>query len=229
VTFDDDPAGQRLTIEYVRRTRRKRFDDRRIRVDVTVPEGTQLQVGTASADTEVSGRIGSVTVRSASGDTVAGDVAGRVEVHSASGDLTLGSVADGLSFTSASGDLEVRSVAGPLAVRTASGDVTVGSAAGDVRCTTIAGDTEIRALGAGDAFFKSVSGDIEVGIVPGTGVRYDLASMSGRTQCDLADAAPPERGDAALVLRAGTVSGDIHLRRAADRTADRVPDQAVAR
>jgi DUF4097 and DUF4098 domain-containing protein YvlB len=220
VTFADDPdGGHRLSVEYRRRTRLKWFDDRRIRVEVSVPEGTQLRVETASADVDATGRFGSATVNNASGDVRLGEVTGRVEVQVASGDLDVASVGGDLSFTSASGDVRAGAASGDVRVRTASGDVTIQAAAADVRCTTVSGDVEIGSLSAGDATFKSVSGDIDVGVASGTRVMFDISSMSGRTESELTVAATPSDADAALRLYAGSVSGDIRIRREVSRPA----------
>ena len=220
VTFDDDrDGGHRLSIEYKRRTRFKWLDDHKVRVEVSVPEGTDLRIGTASANVDATGRLGSAKVRSASGHVTLGEVTGRVDVQAASGDLDVASVGDELSFTSASGDVRAGAVAGVVAVRTASGDVAIQSAATDVRCTTVSGDIELGAVMAGDATLKSVSGDIGVAVASGTRVMFDVSSMSGRTVSELTEGRPPSDPDPTLMLRAGSVSGDIHIRRAAGQPA----------
>jgi DUF4097 and DUF4098 domain-containing protein YvlB len=220
VTFADEPdGGHRLSVEYQRRTLLKWFDDRKLRVEVGVPEGTQLRIATASADVDASGRFGTATVRSASGDVTLGEVSGCVDVQAASGDLVVASVGGELSFTSASGDVRAGVVAGAVAVRTASGDVAIQSAATDVRCTTVSGDIELGSVTAGDATFKSVSGDIDVAVASGTRVMFDISSMSGRTESELTDAGTPPDLDPTLALRAGSVSGDIRIGRAARKSA----------
>jgi DUF4097 and DUF4098 domain-containing protein YvlB len=220
VTFaDESDGGHRLSVEYQRRTLLKWFDDRKLRVEVGVPEGTQLRISTASADVDATGRLGTATVRSASGDVTLGDVAGCVDVQVASGDLVIASVGDELSFTSASGDVRAGVVAGTVAVRTASGDVTIQAASADVRCTTVSGDIELGSVAAGDATLKSVSGDIAVAVASGTRVMFDISSMSGRTESELTDVFAPQTPDPALTLRAGSVSGDIRIRRAASKPA----------
>ena len=148
VTFADArDGGHRLTIEYRRRTRLKWFDDRKVARRGRARRRVRIsRIGTASADVDASGRLGSATIRSASGDVFLGDVTGRVDVQAASADLEVASVGGELSFTSASGDVRAGSVAGMVAVRTASGDVTIHSAATDVRCTTVSGDIELGSV-----------------------------------------------------------------------------------
>jgi DUF4097 and DUF4098 domain-containing protein YvlB len=220
VTFADDrDGGHSLSIEYKRRTRLKWLDDYKVRVEVSVPEGTHLRIGTASANVDASGRLGSAKVQSASGNVTLGDVTGRVDVQAASGDLDVASVGGELSFTSASGDVRAGAVAGLVAVRTASGDVAIQSATTDVRCTTVSGDIELGSVTAGDTNLKSVSGDIGVAVASGTRVMFDVSSMSGRTVSELAEALPPTDPNPTLTLHAGSVSGDIRIRRAVDQRA----------
>jgi DUF4097 and DUF4098 domain-containing protein YvlB len=220
VTFaDDHDGGHRLSIEYKRRTRLRWFDDYKVRVEVSVPEGTDLRIATASANVDATGRLGSAKVRSASGDVTLGEVTGRVDVQAASGDLDVASVGDELSFASASGDVRAGAVAGAVVVRTASGDVAIQSAATDVRCTTVSGDIELGSVVSGDASLKSVSGDIGVAVASGTRVMFDVSSMSGRTESELTETRPPTDPDPMLTLKAGSVSGDIRIRRAVGQPA----------
>jgi hypothetical protein len=61
---------------------------------------------------------------------------------------------------------------------------------------------------------NSVSGDVDLGILAGTGVWLEVSSVSGRTTSELSmggDAVPPT--GASLKVRVRTVSGDIELRR----------------
>ena len=112
VTFANDrDGGHSLSIEYKQRTRLKWLDDHKVRVEVSVPEGTNLRIGTASANVDATGRLGSAKVRTASGNVTLGEVTGHVDVQAASGDLDVASVGDELSFTSASGDVHAGAVA----------------------------------------------------------------------------------------------------------------------
>jgi hypothetical protein len=63
---------------------------------------------------------------------------------------------------------------------------------------------------------KTVSGDIEVGVVPGLRVWLDLSSLSGRMESQL-DGDDPIAGDgpAQLTIALRSVSGDQRIRRAA--------------
>ena len=97
--------------------------------------------------------------------------------------------------------------------RTASGDIRVGAADASVTARTASGRVLVLGLASGRADLNSVSGDIEVKVVPGTGVFLDLASVTGRVTSDLLTS---DQGDGAeLHLQCRTVSGSVHVARAA--------------
>ena len=71
---------------------------------------------------------------------------------------------------------------------------------------------------AGQISLRSASGDIWVGIRRGAAAWLDLASMSGDTtsELDVAGAPPVETDEGPVVeVRAQSMSGDIHVARAA--------------
>lgn len=187
---------------------------RDLRVDLTVPTGTDVDTETGAADLKVTGRIGSVSVRTGSGDVTFEDALGDVTVKAASGDVTGGTVAGSLTAHGASGDLRARSVGGSLVCRTASGDLQVDSVDGDATVTTASGDIRIDAASAGTVALKTVSGDIAVGVKPGTAVWLDLTSATGEAVSDLEGVTEPRNG-ATLEIRATAVSGDVRVHRVA--------------
>jgi DUF4097 and DUF4098 domain-containing protein YvlB len=198
-------------------SRRKAFGfgswGRDLRVELTVPTGSDLDTETGSADLAIIGEIGSVSVRTGSGDVSFEDSTGNVTVKAASGDVDGRSVAGSLTVHGASGDLRARSVGGALVCRTASGDLQVDRLDGDATVTAASGDIRIDAASTGTLNLKTVSGDISVGITPGTAVWLDLTSTTGDATSDLDGGAEPANG-ATLEVHATAVSGDVRVRRA---------------
>ena len=170
-------------------------------VQVRTPLGAEVQAVTASADVNGTGRFGSVDVRTASGDVRLEEVAGSTNVKSASGDVRL------------------RKAGSTLSVALVSGDLHVEAAAADVKGRSVSGDLAIESLDRGRAELNTVSGDVQVGVLPDRRVWIDLVSRSGDTSCDLdvrAGGEPAGRGSGADVeIAARSVSGDIRIRRAA--------------
>jgi DUF4097 and DUF4098 domain-containing protein YvlB len=103
-------------------------------------------------------------------------------------------------------------------VRTASGDVVVGQAESSLTVQTASGDQRVGSVTAGEVSLSSASGDIWIGIRRGSALWVDASSMSGATtsELDVGDAPSAGAGEAPLVeLRAQSMSGDIHVARAA--------------
>jgi hypothetical protein len=177
------------------------FGNGGLRVRASVPHGAGVKVKTASADTEIKGRLRSLDVNGVSGD---------VSVR--------GEIAEDTTVKTVSGDVELERVDGDLTVQTVSGDARVRAVAGSVDTKSVSGDIRLEALTAGDARFSSVSGDIEIGIAAGSLLDVDAGSTSGDLASEVPLATEPPTGDAAaapmVILRGRTVSGDVRVFRA---------------
>ena len=206
-------GGHRLVVEQSRRRAFSLGWTRELRVRVLAPFGASVQAETGSADLGARGKIGALSLKSGSGDVAFDVVEGNASVKVASGDVEGNHVFGDLSANSASGDIRVDRVDGEVVAHSASGDVSIDSAEGPVRVATASGDVKVGGLVHGEATLRSVSGDIDVSVARGTRLWMDLSSVSGDTVSELA------MGDglggaenAALELRATSVSGDIRLR-----------------
>lgn len=172
----------------------------KLRVHATVPHGSHATIATAASDMQLRGRFGNVHTKSASGDLVVdGEIDGEAGTKTVSGDVKLHHVAGDLAFQGVSGDLRAQSVGGSLMAKSVSGDL------------------RVESLHQGEATVQSVSGDIQLGIAPGTNVDVDANSVSGDLGSDvpLGDDPNGVLGDGpTLVVRGKTVSGDFKLVRA---------------
>lgn len=175
--------------------------------------GSDLQIGMASASVTSNVALGKVDIKSASGDIDLNEVE-VLTVKSASGDLDVESVARGLRFTSASGDLRVADhVGGAVVISTASGDVHIERADGTIDMTSASGDAYIQLFEGRNAYFKAMSGDVDLGIPERTSVEIDVSTLSGKVRLPNTDPhrEPPERQ---MSVRAKLVSGDFTINRA---------------
>jgi len=183
-----------------------------IGVRVTCPEGTRLEVSTASADVRTKGRLGEIDAKTASGDLGLDIVDGDLRVATASGDVLVTEIGGSATVKSASGDVDVRLGRGPLSINLASGDVRVARALAGVSLGSASGDLEIGSVESGEIRVQSVSGDVRVGVREGLRVWIDASSVSGSISSDLPpEDGPPAEGTAALEIRARTVSGDVRI------------------
>jgi len=203
-----------------------------VTVRVTVPEGSDVDVSTASADIEVHGPVGLANLKSGSGeiatdnadevnaktasaDIEVGSVRGDLRMHTASGDLRCLAVGGRAKVDSASGSIEIGSTGTQVDIRATWGDVRLGDVAGDVRVVAVSGGVEVLSVARGTVQLRSISGDIEVGIAAGVALDVDAETMSGRVDSEIAlsDRPGDVQGAPAVTLAAKTVSGDIAVRR----------------
>lgn len=183
------------------------------RVGIQCPLGSRIEVKTASADVEGSGRFGSLNATTASGDLSFSQVDGACKLVTASGDVKL----EGCGPTevkTASGDVAIGRTDGEIHATTASGDLRVGRTENSVRGLSASGDQTIEAVGSGSVWLETVSGDISVGVLPGVELWLDLQSLSGDTVSELPPTDGPGDGGPALELRLKSLSGDLRVHRA---------------
>jgi hypothetical protein len=185
-------------------------------IRIRCPEDTDLECTTASADVSATGRLGEVELKTASGDIAVEDVAG-LRVQSASGDVRGRTVAGEARVQTVSGDVRLGTVTGPVSATLVSGDFAIEDARTDLSAKTVSGDQRIGAVREGQITIQSVSGDVRVGIRPGTRLKIDASSTSGdvSSELDVKDAPSTTPSGSEARLQAKTVSGDIEISRAA--------------
>jgi hypothetical protein len=169
-----------------------------LKVRVRMPHGSQTELATAAADVKLRGRLRSLESKSASGDLVmTGEIERDANVKTVSGDVRLDRIGGDLRFTTVSGDFLVRAVSRSVMGKSVSGDV------------------RLESTREGDVSVQSVSGDIEVGVEPGTNLDVDAGSLSGDLNSEVPLGSESMGGDGpTLVLRGKTVSGDFRVFRA---------------
>jgi hypothetical protein len=190
-------------------------------IRITAPESSGLRTQTQSADVRVTGRADRLDVRTASGDVQADRVERGSLVQSASGDIRIAEIGADAELRSVSGDVTVQHCGGSLSVHSTSGDVRIEQPEQDVFVRTVSGDVTILDATNGVLQATAVSGDIAIGVHPGSAAKIDLSTMAGDTRNDfevndeplapLVDGAEAGR----LEITCRTTSGDIRLRRAA--------------
>jgi DUF4097 and DUF4098 domain-containing protein YvlB len=176
------------------------FGNGGMRVRCRVPHASRVEIATAAADTKLRGRVRQLEAKSASGDLVVrGEIEQDATIRTVSGDARLETIGGSLRFTSVSGDVLARSVGASVEGKSVSGDVRIESAR------------------EGTVTLQSVSGDLEIGVAPGTNLDVDAGSVSGDLQSDVPLGSDPGSagGDGPrLVVRGKTVSGDFRVFRA---------------
>jgi DUF4097 and DUF4098 domain-containing protein YvlB len=237
--FDDGDAAQRgdgwtvaleddtLVIRAPEQSGWLRRQSGKAHVVVRVPAGSSLSARMAAAELRAQGDYAMVQATLASGEAYIERVAGDVQLKAASGDLTVDRAGGSVRMSSGSGDVSIGDVTGDVSADSASGDITARSVGGSLRARTASGDIEVGRISHGEAVLQSASGDVTVGVAPGTGVWLDLNTVSGSTTSDLTmggdGGVTAETGRlATLELRVRTVSGDIQVHRAMGELAQEV-------
>jgi DUF4097 and DUF4098 domain-containing protein YvlB len=186
-----------------------------VRLRVSAPIGADVEVSTASADTEGRGEFGKLDVNTASGDVSFDKATRDVAVNSASGDFAIDEIGGELVVNTASGDVDLGRLAGEGKIRSASGDIQLKEAEASLKVQTASGDVQVESVREGNVVLQTASGDIEVGIKKGSKLWIDAKSMSGDTTSDLEIGDAPPDGDGPMVeVRATAMSGDITVKRA---------------
>lgn len=189
--------------------------------EITVPRHCAFDLNAVSADLEVEGTEGDLTLRTVSGD---------IRVRQVQGEL---------SFTTVSGDIRGEQLSGELMVRSTSGDATfrqctfpgfnLHNVSGDFHLETPLSPTHYQA--------RTVSGDLHLAVPADTGATLRLKSVSGSTQVS---GLPVEvikssrrnwqgrinGGGADVELN--TVSGDLHVQRAGEGSTSEQPAPSPA-
>ncbi|MBV2152038.1 DUF4097 family beta strand repeat-containing protein [Kitasatospora sp. SUK 42] len=135
-------------------------------VTLTVPSGTEVKVGTVSADATVTGIDGHVSVQSASGDATLAGLTGRIDASTVTGDVDAQAVGGQLKVNTVSGQLTViAGTADRVQANTVTGAVTLDlDVAGetDVKVNTVSGPVVVRIPSLADATVHagSTSGDV---------------------------------------------------------------------
>jgi hypothetical protein len=188
-----------------------------LRLRITCPHGTALDVRTKSADLRARGAYGKVEVKTASGD-VQVEQAEETSIKSASGDINLDHVKSELDVQTTSGDVHADVVDGDLHAQLVSGDLAVREARASVYANTVSGDQRFEAVQQGRVDVKAISGDVSVGIRSGSRFYVDANTVSGDTssEFELGDAPEQEEDPEAPLVEvfAKTVSGDVRIERA---------------
>jgi DUF4097 and DUF4098 domain-containing protein YvlB len=168
------PSGDGHIVEVWVPDQWERWHGRRggVGVRVTLPEGADLEIRTASADVRAAGRLGQVRVETASGDVYLEGSIGALHATTASGDVSAADVAGSAQITTASGDVRVGQVAGSLEVKSASGTQTIRQVQGRARLDSASGDVQVGEAWA-PVQARAASGDITVDVA-----RNDLQLMT---------------------------------------------------
>jgi DUF4097 and DUF4098 domain-containing protein YvlB len=163
-------------------------------VHIALPEGSSVEVTTASGDTEIIGGLAKASVTSASGNVTVADEVGVLEMKTASGDVTTATVRESLTCHSASGNVRCDGAGTSTKIRTASGNIRLS--------VDVPSEISVR----------TVSGNVAVSVARGLEVDVDATSVSGQLTSTMPlDGSSGGSSKDAVSISAKTVSGDVKV------------------
>lgn len=185
-------------------------------VTVTAPNGSSVRVKAQSSDVSTTGPAGLVDIRTASGTVTLDQVLGKSSVQTASGDVRVAGIGGNLDVRTASGDIHVGPVGGDAVAHTTSGTIEIGAVTGNISARSVSGDVQLADAAAGSAEVSAVSGDVVIGVHPGSLAAVNLTTLSGTTATDFEVSPDAPEGDSPVLrITVKTTSGDIRLHRTA--------------
>jgi DUF4097 and DUF4098 domain-containing protein YvlB len=203
-------AGDVVTIRS--RKGGRRWLGRGASVRLTVPASTTVTAKTASGDLRFSVPISDAEIDVASGDVYLASLSGSGRIKAASGDITVGDVAGGIRILASSGDVRIDQLNGDAQITTASGDVKAGTVHGSVKISTASGDVAIREFSGVKLQGAAMSGDFDIGLIPGMSIEADIQTRSGQFRNLTSPSSGAGEASANVTMQLKTMSGDIILR-----------------
>jgi hypothetical protein len=185
-----------------------------IDVEVTVPSGTALKIGSFTADITVLGRCGAADLASGASNVSADYVDGDLRLRVGSGNCHVGRVSGSVQSRSGSGTVQFGEVGGKLSCACGSGRLEVSESHGAVRFRTGSGSATLDTI-HDDVDLATGNGELRVGVPAGLSARLDLTTAGGQVDSQLPVSARSTGTGRAITIRARTGSGDVHLFRAA--------------
>lgn len=177
-----------------------------VAVSIHAPLGSHLTSRSGSASITVTGQAGRVEAAT-TGGSIDVEAATGAHLTTGSGSIRVGESGSGLRARTSSGAVEATAIAGPSSVSTGGGAVWLGAVTDDVLVRTGTGDITIADAASGQLELTTGSGDLRIGVRPGSPAEVDLSSGSGeaRGELPLSDERPD--GPSALRISGRTGSG----------------------
>ena len=154
-------------------------------LNIQVPEASSLDVGTVSADIDVSDVRGEQRLNTVSGDVTTENFGSDLAIEAVSGDIEVaGQQADSeTDVNTVSGDITLFRIAGSVEAETVSGDLIIDEGSFDrVSANTVNGDILFQAaLRAGGRFqAETVNGSVDVNFTEEVAGRFEIDTFNGK-------------------------------------------------
>ena len=169
------------------------FTHRHVKLFVTVPPGTPLEVRTQGGAIKVDDVGGPALLRTAGGSVSVMSALGDVDAATAGGSVTVGSQHGGrVRAVTMGGQVDLTgSGLGPVEAQTSGGSIRIDGAAGPVRAHTAGGSVTVTGEVRGDWSLRTAGGSVTVIVPEGTNATVDASG--GGVSTDFPDLASDRR------------------------------------
>lgn len=169
------------------------------RLEVKVPRGVLLEVDAVSADVRVDGISGSreVALESVSGDVRLQGEVERLHLSSVSGSIEMSGSAKRAELETVSGDLVAAGLTGEIMVETVSGDARISAGEVDrLTASTVSGSIEIDLVprGTGTIRAETLSGQLRLRVPAELSAKIEASTFSGSIRSDFGSVDKQEHG-----------------------------------
>lgn len=197
-----------------------------VEYNITVPQGTAVDINGLSVDISVTGVCGALSINSTSGDIDATCLDGDVQIQTISGDISIADARGPLEISSTSGEIDVRGARQSVTAHAVSGDVSLTDIGGsEVDVETVNGNVDFsgRILDNGRYRFAAHSGDVTVRVLGNPNATVSVSTFSGDFTSDFQIELQPgtrigkewefRLGSGSARVRVNSFSGTINLQR----------------
>jgi DUF4097 and DUF4098 domain-containing protein YvlB len=201
-----------------------------IDVTIEVPTGSRLHGTGHACRFLVTGELGQCELKSHAGG-IQLDRVGPLKLQTSVGNVTVDQVMGGASITTngivrvreingsavvknTHGDTTIREVADDLRVNAANGNITVERPGGSVTAKTASGSIRVGDATRGTLRLETATGELEVGIHPGSAAYLDVHTKIGAIQNLMESVDQPARGEETVHVYARNSLGNITIRHA---------------
>jgi DUF4097 and DUF4098 domain-containing protein YvlB len=200
-------------------------------VTIEVPTGSRLHGTAHMCQFLVTGELGQCELKCHVGNLQL-DRADSLKLHISAGNVTVDQVMGGATITT-NGIVRVREINGSAVVKNTHGDSTIGEVAGDLQVNAAHGNITVErprgsviaktangSIRVGDAVrgtlqLETATGELDVGIHPGSAAYLDVNTKSGAFQNLMESAGQPAQGEETVHVYARNSFGNIIIRPAA--------------
>jgi hypothetical protein len=200
-------------------------------VAIDLPAGSRLRADAGVAALRSTGRLADCRAKIGAGE-IDLENTGPVDLTIGAGGISVGVVTGSAEITSSTGPLQLAEIDGPAVIRNANGETFIGTvtgnlqvsagnggisidrADGDVTAETANGGLRVGCVSRGATSLKTSTGEIEIGIAPGTTALLDAQTQLGSVRNGLAATDRREPAGETAEVHARTAVGDIVIRRA---------------